>query len=193
MRKLTVMLVVTAFVALAGAANAATLGKGSQFFAIQLTEGTADLVNPESFDPGYITTPMRGCGLAMQLDLVGLHQRVREQLLAHALHLSARLGRVGRLHLDVDHLADPCAADREAEVLERGLDGLALRVEDALLRADEDGRLHPSTTDGVSRYCSNGIVVSRSKASMYFERVWATTSSGSSGPGYVLSQPVCSQ
>ena len=78
-------------------------------------------------------------------------------------------------------------------MLERGLDRRALRVEDALLRPDEDGRPHPSTTLGLSRYASNGIVVSRSNASMYFERVCATTSSGSSGPGSVLSQPVCSQ
>src|SRR3954466_16185924 len=141
----------------------------------------------------------------MDLHVVRLHQRVCEQLLAHLLDLLAGLGRIRGLHLEVDDLADPRAADGEAgglerrsaggeaEVLERRLDGLALRIEDALLRADEDGRPHPSTTEGVSRYCSNGIVVSRSKASMYFERVCATTSSGSSGPGYVLSQPVCSQ
>src|SRR3954469_2657794 len=129
----------------------------------------------------------------MDLHVVRLHQRVREQLLAHLLDLLAGLGRIRGVHLEVDDLADPRAADGEAEVLERRLDGLALRIEDALLRADEDGRPHPSTTEGVSRYCSNGIVVSRSKASMYFERVCATTSSGSSGPGYVLSQPVCSQ
>src|SRR2546430_3597898 len=96
----------------------------------------------------------------MDLDLVRLHQRIRKELLAHLLDLGARLGRIGRIDLDVDDLADPCAADREAEMLEGRLDGLALRIENALLRADEDGRLHPSTTDGVSRYCSNGIVVS---------------------------------
>ena len=49
------------------------------------------------------------------------------------------------------------------------------------------------TTDGFSRYAGNGIVVSRSNASMYFERVSATTSAGSSGPGAVLFQLVISQ
>src|SRR5689334_23044809 len=133
---------------------------------------------------------MRGCGLAMDLDFVRLHERVREELLAHPLHLRAGLGGIGRLDLEVDDLADARVGDGEAQMLERGLDGRALGVENALLRADEDGRSHPSTTDGCSRYASNGIVVSRSNASTYFERVCMTTSSGSSGPGSVLSQPV---
>src|SRR5690348_1846949 len=135
---------------------------------------------------------MRGCGLAMDLDLVRLHERVRQQLLAHPLDLRPCCVGVGGVDLEVDDLADPCAGNREAEVLEGGLDGLALRIEDALFRADEHRRSHPSTTSGSSTYASNGIVVIRSNASMYFERVWATTSSGSSGPGAVLVQPVSS-
>ena len=71
-------------------------------------------------------------------------------------------------------------------MLERRLDRLPLRVEDALLRPDEDGRLHPSTTFGLSRYASNGIVVSRSNASTYFARVCATTSVGQLGAGVGL-------
>ena len=55
MRKRTGMLVVTAVLAYTSAANAVTLTKGSQFFAIQLTEGNADLVNPEPFNPGTIS------------------------------------------------------------------------------------------------------------------------------------------
>src|SRR3954447_5804713 len=78
-------------------------------------------------------------------------------------------------------------------MLERGLDCGPLRVEDALLRPHEHGGPHPSTTFALSLYDPKGIVVRRSKASMYFERVCATTSAGSSGPGSVLSQPVCSQ
>ena len=38
--------------------------------------------------------------------------------------------------------------DAEPEVLERVLDCLALRIEDARLRPDEDRRLHLSTRDG---------------------------------------------
>ena len=49
----------------------------------------------------------------MQLDLVRLHQRVREQLFAHLLYLSARLARVVRRHLEIDDLADYLAAARE--------------------------------------------------------------------------------
>src|SRR6185437_5455099 len=111
----------------------------------------------------------------------------------HPLDLCAGLLGIVCLELEVDDLADTRGRDGEAEMLERALDGLALRVEDALLRAHQDGRSHPSTTAGRSRYASNGIVVSCSNASMYFERVCMTTSSGSSGPGSVLSQPVCSQ
>src|SRR5437763_774258 len=116
---------------------------------------------------------MRGCGLAtrVHLDLERLHQRVREQLLAHLLDLRARRRFVGRVDVEVDHLADARPRDGEAEVPERALDRLPLRVEDALLRADEDGRLHASTAFGPSTYLSNGIFVSSSNASMYFERV----------------------
>src|SRR4051794_24664606 len=138
-------------------------------------------------------TPMRGCGLAMELDVVRLHQWIRQELLAHLLHLRPRRGFVRGVDLEVDHLADARAGHGEPEMLERALDRLALRVEDALLRPNDDGRLHPSTTFGFSTYASKGIFVSSSNASTYFERVCMTTSSGSSGPGYVLSHPVVSQ
>src|SRR4051794_18893068 len=78
---------------------------------------SAHSASRSSCDPGYVITPIRGCGLAMNLDLVRLHQWVREQLLAHLLDLRARLGRVGRVDLEVDDLADPRGADREAEML----------------------------------------------------------------------------
>src|SRR3954452_11346498 len=140
-----------------------------------------------------MTTPMRGCGLAMQLDLVRLHQRVCKQLLAHLLHLRARLARVVGRHLDVHELAHTRARHGEAEMLERRLDGGALRIEDARLRPDEDCRPHASTVAGSAREASNEKPVRRSNPSTYFARVPATTSSGISGPGYVLSHPVVSQ
>ena len=43
------------------------------------------------------------------------------------------------------------SSTREAEMVERALDRLALRVEDARLRPDEHGRPHPSTTSGSAR------------------------------------------
>src|SRR5260221_5835144 len=98
---------------------------------------SAQSASPSSCDPGYAITPTRGCGLAMDLDLVRLHQRIREQLLAHLLDLRTRFGWIGRIDLEIDHLADSRGADREAEMLEGRFDGIALRIENALLRADE--------------------------------------------------------
>ena len=45
----------------------------------------------------------------MHLDLVGLDQRVREQLLAHLLDLRARLRGIRRVDLELDE-QDPAAA-----------------------------------------------------------------------------------
>ncbi len=78
-----------------------------------------------------------------QLDLVVLDQRVREQLLAHRLQLR----RV--LHVELDQAADVHVRHaREAERRQRALDGLALRVEDARLRADQHAGAHQSPAGG---------------------------------------------
>ena len=53
---------------------------------------------------------------------------------------------------------------RESELLERGAHGLALRVEDAALRPDQDRRLH-AIAAGPARYSSNAIPVRSSNAS----------------------------
>jgi len=68
-------------------------------------------------------------------------------------------------YLEVDDASDACARDAETELPKRALDGLALRVEDALLGPDEDSRLHVSTTSGSASYARNEISVSRSNAS----------------------------
>ena len=96
------------------------------------------------------------------------------------------------VELDVDHAPDAHASDLEAELPQRALNGLALRVEDPILRSHEDRCPHPRITSGSARYESNEIPVSRSNASTYRARVPATTSAGRSGPGGVLSQPVVS-
>ena len=54
--------------------------------------------------------------------------------------------RVGKLvELEVDHTADPCLLDGEAELLQRALHSLTLGVENAGFRADEHRRPHAST------------------------------------------------
>src|SRR5581483_10788030 len=118
-----------------------------------------------------------------ELDVVALDEWVREQLLAHALDLTPRLGLVDGVEFELDQLADARVSHGEAEVPQAALDRLALRIEDARLRTHEDGRPHPSTISGCATYCSNGMPLSRSNASTYRARVPSTTSSGSSGPG----------
>src|SRR5918999_2911765 len=127
---------------------------------------SAQNASRSSFDPGKTSTPTRGrtSGIAY-VDLVALDEGVGEQPLAHALDLGARRrGTVG-LDLQIDDAADAGVGHREAELAKRALDGLALGIEDPLLRAHEYGCLHRSTVSGSARYSSNGIPVSRSKAS----------------------------
>jgi hypothetical protein len=88
---------------------------------------------------------------AFDLDLDALDQRVREELVAHPLDLGTGLRGIARVDLQVDEPADARFADGKAEVAERALDGLPLRVEDAGLGPDEDGRPHRSTTSGSAR------------------------------------------
>src|SRR5919201_4445815 len=140
--------------------------------------------------PGTGPPPSRAVrSQALQGDLVRLDQRVGDQLLAHALDLGTGGGRVAVLELELDKPPYARAGDRKAELAQRAPDRLALGIEDPRLRPNEHRRLHRSTTSGSARQSSNRISVRRSNTSTYRARVPATTSSGSSGPGYVLSQP----
>jgi hypothetical protein len=70
------------------------------------------------------------------LNLVVLDQSVGEELLAELAEL------LGILGLELDHPPDVNVLDPlEAERRQRPLDCLALRVEDSLLRADQDPSL----------------------------------------------------
>src|SRR5215210_453686 len=113
---------------------------------------SAHAASRSSFDPGKTRTPTRGLSISaiamIQLDLVAFDQRIREQALAHALDLRAGGRRRGCVHLDVDQAADSSLADGEAEVAERALYCLTLRIADPRLRSHEHGRLHVSTTFG---------------------------------------------
>src|SRR3954462_13134051 len=90
-------------------------------------------------------------GLRPLEDLVVLDQRVGQQLLAHRVEL--RLVLDVELHqppdVDVLHTAEP-------ERGQRALDRDALRVEDPLLRADEDPRPHAPV---LASHASNGSPV----------------------------------
>src|SRR5262249_44814949 len=101
----------------------------------------------------------------LQLDLEALNQRVREQALTHPLDLGDRLAAIVCRDVDVDEPTDAGLVDVEAEVAQRALDRLPLRVEDAVPRAHENRCSHPSTVLGRTRYSSKPISVRRSNAS----------------------------
>ena len=76
----------------------------------------ASSASRSSFEPGKTTTAIRGRALrrrhsrGVQLDLVALDQRVREQLLAHPLDLGARLGLVVGRRARARRAGRPCAS-----------------------------------------------------------------------------------
>src|SRR5207253_654233 len=110
------------------------------------------------------------------LDLIVLDQRVREQPFAHL----RQLRRI--VDIELDQATDVNVVNAvEAERRERPFDRLALRIEDALLRPDEDPG--PHRTPVRRRQLLNGSPTIRSYASMYFSRVRATTSAGIAGAG----------
>jgi hypothetical protein len=103
--------------------------------------------------------------VALQRDLVLLDQGVREQMTAHPLDLLARGGGVRSLELKVHDTPHAGLVDGESELAERAPNCVALRVEDALFRPDENRRPHESTTSGSERYVLNSMPVIVSNAS----------------------------
>src|SRR4029453_5178893 len=101
---------------------------------------------------------------SLELDLVTLDQRVGEELLAHPLDLGARRDCVVGLDLQVDYASDAGLGDGEAELPQRALDGLALRIENPGLGANEDRRFHRSTASGSSTEPAKGAPVTPPKA-----------------------------
>ena len=85
---------------------------------------------------------------------------------AHPLDLLARGGGVRSLELQVHDASHPRPVDGESKLAERAPDCVALRVEDALFRPDENPRPHESTTSGSVRYVLNSMPVIVSNASM---------------------------
>src|SRR6185437_5324524 len=79
-------------------------------------------------------------GVLEPLDPEILDHRVGEQLAAHVLDLGI-FGAVGKIELD--QLARPHVVDSgKAQALQRMVDGLALRIEDAGFEGDEDSRFN---------------------------------------------------
>src|SRR6185436_11847865 len=128
------------------------------------------------------------------LDVVGLDQRVRQELRRQALDGRPGCPVVDRLDRQLDPAADADLAHAlDAEVAQAALHGPPLRIENPRLRPDVDRvadlherQLHAPTTSS-SRYLAKLAPVIRSNASTYRARVPATTSGGSSGPGAALS------
>src|SRR5262245_17178123 len=92
---------------------------------------------------GTFRSPFRGRGLADNLDAIVLDHRVGEELLGRC--LQSRLGvlLVAAVDLDVEYLALTDARDAgDAERLQRALDRLALRVENAVLEGNRDAGFH---------------------------------------------------
>src|SRR5258708_26641647 len=107
------------------------------------TRRAASSASTSSQEPGNCRTAKRirnartRRGSTEHLDLVVLHQGIREQLLAEGLEL----GLLGDVELDETANMDVLDA-LEAECRQRSLDGHALRVEDAGLGPDQDASPH---------------------------------------------------
>src|SRR5688500_6921809 len=96
-------------------------------------------VASEATRPKPDTTPR----LSQQLDAVVLDHRVRQQLVGGILEGRFDPRPVGVLDFDVEHLALADARyASDAERLQRALDRLALRVENAGFQRNGDARLH---------------------------------------------------
>jgi len=86
------------------------------------------------------------------MNLETLDEGIREEIRAHALDRGPRVIGVGVIgvELEIDDPTDASGRDLKAELAKRALDGVALRVEDALLRPNEHRRSH-RTTSGRAR------------------------------------------
>src|ERR1700712_5289229 len=81
--------------------------------------------------------------LAQHFDPVILNDSIGEQFVGGVLQRRFGLSLVGARQFDVEHLALPHAGYAvDTERFQRALDGLALRIEDAVLQCDGDACLH---------------------------------------------------
>ena len=86
---------------------------------------------------------------ALELDLIALDHRIREELAAHLLERGAGALAIGLGEVEVDHFALAHRVDAvKAERAQRVRDRLALRIEHAVLEHDMDARLHSAALIG---------------------------------------------
>src|SRR5262245_18468389 len=91
------------------------------------------------------------------LDMIILDHGVREKFLSRLPERGLGAGAVVAVKLDIEHLALAHAGDAaDAQRLQRALDGLALRIEDARLERHGDARLHVGP---------NGAIAARARLS----------------------------
>ena len=166
------------------------------------SRSSASSASRSSFEPGKTTTAIRGRGSSATALMRRRGARSRSSRSAGsraAARTSARPGRAPRPRRSIGSSSSTSrptlrVVHGEAEVPEAALDRLPLRVEDARLRPDEHGRLHPST-DARGR---RGSRRSRSRSAARTPRRSGRACPRrrrpeAPGPGSVLSQPSDSQ
>ena len=86
------------------------------------------------------------CQASHDLDAVVLDHRIGEQLVRRGFQRRLRFRFVSSCKLDIEHLALPHTGDAiDAQRLQRALDRLALRIEDAVLQRNRNASL-PKTS-----------------------------------------------
>ena len=114
---------------------------------------SAQAASRSSFEPGKTSTAMRG--LMAHASTTSISKLSISGFASSSWHIRSTSAFAscgdGRVDLEIDEPADARASDREAELAQRPLHRLTLRIEDPLLRPDEDGHPHRSTTCGSAR------------------------------------------
>ena len=74
--------------------------------------------------------------------MIFLNHRIRQQLFAHLFDGFFGFGGVGLFYFKFDEFAHACVDAGETHMVERGFDGLALRVKHAVFKGDMDFGFH---------------------------------------------------
>ena len=112
--------------------------------------------------------------IASHIDLVVFDHGVGEQLFAGRLQLSFSGVRIRAGELNVEHLALPDARDAfDAKRLQRALDRLALRIEDAGFESNDDAGFHGEPMGKVEGFLTDSELKRKLQlASVGFTEYW---------------------